>query len=329
MQKTLFLLGATGFIGKAVTGAAIRDGWRVKALVRSHEARAWALAAGAVPVSGSGEAAASWAAEAEGADVLLDLIQPRLPTRLNGAAIRTAANYRLKATAGILDALAAMPPERRPLLLSVSGVDDLLPDENGRVSHRSALRGQPVGFAHIGLPVRRLIEDSGLPATFVYLGTVYGPGKSFADQILPGLARRRTPIVGSGTNRMALIHLADAAQALVLLAGLPRASLMGRSFVACDGNAVTQGELLRETAALMGASMPFRFPLWLATLVRGRPLIETICRDTVCDPSALLALGFRFRFPSHREGMRDTLAALGYPLAESAPTSFPETEHGA
>src|SRR6516164_3760327 len=82
-----------------------------------------------------------------------------------------------------------LAPEERPLLLSVSGVDDLAPDTRGRVDDGSPLRTTPTGFSHVGVPVRRLVEASGVAAAFLHLGTVYGPGKSFAASIFPRLAR--------------------------------------------------------------------------------------------------------------------------------------------
>jgi 2-alkyl-3-oxoalkanoate reductase len=57
--------------------------------------------------------------------------------------------------------------------------DDLEPDAHGVISHRSHVPTKLHGFAHIGVPVRKLVEASGLDATYVYVGSlVYGPGSS-------------------------------------------------------------------------------------------------------------------------------------------------------
>jgi len=104
-----------------------------------------------------------------------------------------------------------------------------------------------------------------------------------------------------------LVHVTDAARALVHLAGLPRTGLVGRTFIVMDGADTTQRELLDETATLMGVKRPGAVPTWLAALVAG-----SITLDAHADPSALLTTGFHFRYPSHRQGVPATLAALGY-----------------
>jgi uncharacterized protein len=108
------------------------------------------------------------------------------------------------------------------------------------------------------------------------------------------------------------VHVTDAARALVHLADLPRSELAGRTFIVMDGADTTQRELLDETAAFMGVKRPGTVPAWLAALVAGSIAVETITLDAHTDASALLATGFHFRYPSHRQGVPATLAALGY-----------------
>ena len=54
-KRTIFLLGATGFIGSEVLREAVGAGWRVKALTRSPDSAAALEAAGAEPVVGAAE----------------------------------------------------------------------------------------------------------------------------------------------------------------------------------------------------------------------------------------------------------------------------------
>ena len=77
-----------------------------------------------------------------------------------------------------------------------------------------------------------------------------------------------------------------------------------------DGADTTQREILDDTAALMGLKRPGTIPAWLAALVAGSIAVETITLDAHADPSALLATGFHFRYPSHHEGVVATLATL-------------------
>ncbi|OGW60612.1 MAG: hypothetical protein A2V83_11525, partial [Nitrospirae bacterium RBG_16_64_22] len=316
-MKKMLLLGGTGFIGREVVRVAQEAGWHVGALSRSDVGDVLLRGLGATPVRGDAAEPWGWVEEARGAAVMIDLVQPPLPARLGRAEIRAVSRLRQVVTRRWLEALAGLPPAEQPRLLSVSGVDDLEPDGEGRVSHRSALRARPVGFGHIGIPVRRLVEASGFGATYVHLGTVYGPGKGFADHLLPALAERKQPIMGSGANRLPLVHVSDAAMALVHLAGLDAAVVVGRTFVVSDGAGTTQRELFENAAGLLGAKPPRRIPRWLASLIAGRILVEVMARDVDVDPSALMESGFALRFPTHREGMAATVRELGDLLRKS------------
>src|SRR5215831_6418633 len=121
-------------------------------------------------------------------------------------------------------------------VLSVSGIDDLTPDEHGNIDEDPAVRTQLSGFAYIGVPVRRLVESSGVACVHVYLGTCTERAKTFASKIFLPLAEGRLRLPGKGTNRMAVVHVEDAARALIHIAGLEKDRAAGRSFVVTDGH---------------------------------------------------------------------------------------------
>ena len=310
MMKTLFLIGAAGFIGSATVSEALQKGWQVKALVHSVESATRLQKIGAKPLVGDVRQPDTWIAEVQDTDVFIDLVQPKLPARLNLKAIQAISAERQAMTRGILQALQTLPVERRPLFFSVSGADDLQPLQ-GVVSHLSPVRTQLRGFAHIGIPVRHLVETSNLDATYLYMGSmVYGPGKVFAERYVTELKKGTARIVGNGNNHLPLTHVTDAARAMVHLAGLPRAELIGRTFVVMDGADATQRALLDETADCLGVKHPGTVPTWLAALVAGSINVETITLDVHADPSALLATDFQFLYPSYREGVPTTVKNL-------------------
>jgi hypothetical protein len=51
-------------------------------------------------------------------------------------------------------------------------------------------------------------------------------------------------------------------------------------------------------------------PRWLASLVAGSVAARAFSRDLPTDPSALLATGFTFRFPSIATGLPASVARL-------------------
>ena len=244
--------------------------------------------------------------------MVVDLIQPELPKRLSKSAIRKVAAYRLMVSRAIVSGLKQIAQNDRPPLLNVSGVDDLDPDATGQISHRSALAGKLKGFAHIGVPVRQLLEHSGLPTVYGYLGTVYGPGKAFAAAVIPGIVRHTMPVIGNGSNHIALIHVEDAARAIVHIGENLGEIAPGSTWVICDGTATTQAEFMDGMAALLHAEKPRRIPCWLASLVAGKIMTEVLSRETRCEISALRATGFRLRYPGWQTGVPQMLKALGY-----------------
>lgn len=307
--KALFILGGSGFIGRQVIREATRLGWRVRALARSGDAARGIVAAGASPVRGDADRPHDWIAEAQGVDGLIDLLQPKFPKRLGDRQLDAMSTQRQTYTQALLGALRSLPAAQRPLLFSVSGVDDLAPDAQGTISFASPQRTERYGLNPIGIPVRSLIEGAAVRACFVYFGTVYGPGKAFAESIFPAVAAGRWKNFGTDADRMALTHLEDAARSLVHLVEMPPGATVGREFVVTDGCPVTMDDFFSLAASLMSAKQPGRVPYWLAALVAGRPLIETmLCRRPVA-PTGLP--GFEFRFPSYREGLPATLEALG------------------
>src|SRR5262249_11559397 len=191
-------------------------------------------------------------------------------------------------------------------------LDDLTPDAEGRVHDDSPLNMQFPGFAHIGIPVRKLIEESRVASAFAYLGLVYGPGKAFAKTIFPQLAAGRLRMAGSGDSRVPLLHVEDAARALVQIATLGRERISGRSFVIADGYQASMKEFLTSAAEHLGAAPPSGTPLWLARIFAGSILCDAMARDIIADPASLIGTGFEFRYPSYREGLPPTLKQLGY-----------------
>ena len=312
MKKTMFLLGATGFVGSEVVRVALDSGWNVKALVRSSEAFDKLAKSGATPVLGDANDPASWASELRNADVLIDLLQPAIPVPFRSGAIRKISAQRQMLTSGILNSLKDLPQDERPLYLSISGTDDLEPDTNGVISSASQITNSFSGFAHIGVPVRRLVENSGVPAVYVYLGTVYGPGKTFAETIVPRLAKGKWKVIGNGANHMPLVHVEDVARGLVHLAGLDRTQTLGKTFVLADGSRFTAKELFNDMAKMMTVKAPGYVPRWLASLVAGKIVVETMTHDLIADPAGLTETGFTFKYPSYKQGMPPTLEKLGY-----------------
>ncbi|MHC5009435.1 MAG: NAD-dependent epimerase/dehydratase family protein [Planctomycetota bacterium] len=190
--------------------------------------------------------------------------------------------------------------------------------------------------------VRSACERAGCPWTILRLGFLYGPGnRALLRPLVPLLERRILRVLGHGTNRIATLHVDDAARAVLLAARHPAA--VGRIYDVASDERVTQAAFLRATATALGlpeptSRVPARLAYWgagaleLWSGVTGRPplfsraMVGLLAVDQVLDATRIREeLGWRPRV-SFAEGVhRLRQAAAGERRTAGAVVS---TTHG-
>jgi nucleoside-diphosphate-sugar epimerase len=170
-------------------------------------------------------------------------------------------------------------------------VDESSPTEPADFRGRLVLRGEAA------------LRASGLPAIALRLGGLYGPGRaSLIDAVRAGRAGV-VPGPPRYTNR---IHRDDAVGAVLHLLALP-ASAAAPVYVAVDQESADRNDVVRWLAQQLGVAPPTQ-PAGLAGDRASRG--DTSKR---CSSALLRASGYRFRYPSYREGYAALLAALPHP----------------
>jgi nucleoside-diphosphate-sugar epimerase len=145
----------------------------------------------------------------------------------------------------------------------------------------------------------RLLLASAFPATVVRLGGIYGPGRtSLIERVRSGTARRR-PGSPHYTNR---IHRDDAAGALRHL--MTRAEPPDEVYLGVDSEPADEAEVLGWLAERLGAPQPPEQEDESGASKRG-------AGNKRCRNARLLATGYRFRYPSFREGYQAVLREGG------------------
>lgn len=308
--RTVAVLGATGFVGRATARALVDAGHHVLAFTRRASQIDDLTRLGAEPVLIRAGQHTPWTGQLGESDLVLDLTQPALPERLTTHAAAGIAEQRVEFTRTLIRAIRRRPAAQRPLLITVSGTDDLQPDPTDVVHATSPLREHARGFGHIGIPVRREIEASDIDATFVYFGNVVlGPGKAFRDRLVPGVASGAVKVIGRGDNLLPITHIDDAAGALAHLAGVPRDQVAGQSLLASPA-ALTQRQLLDAVASSIGARRPGRVPTWIAALAIGRPQAEVMTLHADVDPTSMTRVGYRYLHRDPVQAVHDATAPL-------------------
>jgi 2-alkyl-3-oxoalkanoate reductase len=311
MDRTrIVVLGARGFLGAEVVRRAAERGQAVTAVMRppTHTAPPSDNPGLSIAFADAADTE-QWIDYARGAAAVIDLIQPALTGRITQSSLNRAAEYRASLARRIGLALQQIPSNERPRYLSVSGLAELEPTASGLVNEQSRLRSRPTGFGVIGAAVARALASIDIDTSFVHLGSVYGPGKVFAERILPAVRNGRFPIFGRGDNHMSLIHVTDAADALLHIASARGAS--ADRWIVTDGAPMMLRDFVGTTAAAIGAPRPKHIPRWLGALVAGGGLVDQMTKDVPSDPSALVRAGWRPAFPTFAAGLAATLDALG------------------
>lgn len=134
------------------------------------------------------------------------------------------------------------------------------------------------------------VASSGLSHVIFRLAGIYGPERMrIRDMVQSGRATV-DPSVLAYTNR---IHRDDAALGIMHLLELDGA---GGVFIGCDSEPIDRASLYVELAKRLGAPPPAG-----AQMIRGAGA-QSVAINKRCSNEKLLATGFRFRFPTWREG---------------------------
>jgi nucleoside-diphosphate-sugar epimerase len=234
-------------------------------------------------------------------DLTTDL--PRLPTDVDLVVFaatadgRSEAAYRRVYLEGLRKVLAGLTEAgadpARVLFVSstaVYGVTDGSWVDESTPTHPTSATGQVLVEAEAALVA------SPFPSTSLRLAGIYGPGRTrLLDQLRRGEARLPDPPAHS--NR---IHRDDAAAAIVHL--LSAVGELAACYVGVDHAPVGRGEVLCFLADELGLPHP---PTGARGSGRGRG------GDKRCSNDRLVGTGFRFTFPTYREGYRAVLRGDG------------------
>jgi nucleoside-diphosphate-sugar epimerase len=240
------------------------------------------------------------AIEGIAADLLAPHTLQSLPAGIDHVVYAAAADgfseeaYRDAYILGLANLLGALRGRTAARLLFCSSTGVYAQVDQGWVDEDSAT--EPTAFSGQALLQGEAIaarwgREHGAAACSVRFGGIYGPGRTrLVEQVRTAAACDPTP---RWTNR---IHRDDCAGVLAHLLMLPAPHAR---YVAVDCEPATQCEVMDWLADTLALPRPPR----RAGGARGRG------GNKRCSNRRLLASGYRFRFPTFREGYADVLAA--------------------
>lgn len=285
-SESNLLIAGCGYVGGRLAGLFAADGHKVYALRRSTAVAPAGVTAVRADLADAGS---------------LRVLPPSLSAVVFAAAPSSPdeAGYRriyLDGLRNLIDALSrrAAPPAR---LIFTSSTAVYAQSDGEWVDETSPTRPQYFR-GQVLLEAESMLRDAPIEGSVLRLGGIYGPGRLWqVEQIQSGRARVR-----SGpphyTNR---IHRDDAAGAIRHLISLQEIEAV---YLGVDSRPADEGEVLRYIARGMNLPDP-------PTVAPGEPQPPRRAGNKRCRNDRLVSSGYRFRFPTYREGYADLASAAG------------------
>jgi len=291
------VVGAGGFLGRAVVRALTEAGHEVHGLVRDPAKGELVRQSGGIPFVG-------------------DLLDRR--------ALRTAA----RGCAAAIHLAAHPSKDEDAARVRVEGARELLEvaREGGisRVILGSGYwvyRGQPTliteaspvdprGEAQANYDAERVGLRANSPGSLDVLvvrpGMVYGPGSWFRA-LAVSVQSGGYSVVGDGKNRWSFVSLSDTGTAFVQILS---AGVAGEVYNVADGNPASLREFVDYVAGQIGVAPPGSVSLEAAAADVGDVVAGHLAADRPTSNEKLVGLGWHARFPSYRDGVPGVLREI-------------------
>jgi 2-alkyl-3-oxoalkanoate reductase len=144
-----------------------------------------------------------------------------------------------------------------------------------------------------------------IEALVLRYGLFYGPGNPATDELIALARRRRLPRVRNDRGRLPYIHIDDAVEATI--AALEHGT-SGNVYDIVDDHPVSFSEMVTELASVAGAPPPLTVPTWLIRIASPYLARLFTVQLRLSNAKARLDLGWTPKYPSYREGLRQTIA---------------------
>lgn len=298
------LAGGSGFLGRALAGEFVREGYEVVVLTR-RPSKVSRTSVREVAWDGR-NVCASWARELEGAAVLVNLTGRSVDCRHTAENRREIVESRLHSVEAVGRAVRAC--NEPPRVLVQAGSLAIYGDAGTRVcdEHAHAGRGFPVDVC---LQWERAFDSLELPRTrkiLLRIGFVMGRDGG-ALPTLTRLARLYIGgAVGDGRQYISWLHVRDFCRLVLWCVERPEAEGVFNATGPCP---VTNAEFMCELRCALKRPWSPRTPAWLVHLGAFflRTEGELALTGRRCIPDRLVEMGFKFIYTNLESALADIL----------------------
>lgn len=297
----ILLIGGTGVLGQSFCRQGVQRGYQVTALARTADKAEILHHYGVETVPGSILDSDSIRAALPGHDVVLNFASA-VPRKLKPSAEDWSLNdlVRIQGTTNILESL---PPDN--IFYCQSGIAFVYGDHQAEwVDETSTVHpNRFTGSARITEEKFLHSTHPGLHGVSFRFSLFYHQDAWHTQAMVHEMRKRRFPVLGDGDYYWNLVHVDDAAAA-VLAAIENREEITGREIMnVVDDQPVLCREFLDHLARLLDVHEPTRIPLFVARLALGTDTVDSVTASFRCGNEKLRTLGWRPAFHSFREGL--------------------------
>jgi uncharacterized protein (TIGR01777 family) len=301
--------GGSGLIGRALVASLLADGWGVDVLTRDPQRAARRLPAAARVMRWSGRPGIDTKALAHtlaGADGVINLSGvPLAPRPWTAGRRRAILASRLDSTTALVNALAALPPERRPpVLLNASGTDVY----TGADDEPATESAPPVDeflsdVVQQWEAAARAAEPLGVRVVLLRTAFVFAAGGQIMRLLTLPFRLFVGGRLGSGEQWFSWVHLDD-------VVGLYRTALVDPAYRGplnvTSPEPIRQRDLARAIGRATHRPSWFPVPGWLVRLaLRGQSTLILGSRRVI--PARAEAAGYVFRYPDLDQALADVV----------------------
>lgn len=303
----VFISGASGFLGRAVSAELAEKGHKVTGLVNTDNEGKTLEKMGCSYIVGDVLEGGQWCSAINDADKVISLERPQIYGEdISDISVSPQGNFTERATNLFK---AAANGKARSFLMTY----DILcyGSRSGEwVSDADAV--EPAGLCRsMGEPFKameNISEETGIGLVSIFPALVYGNGGWF-KRIVDDIERGEGNIVEPGNNYLSLIHVDDLAG---IYAGIIEKVEGNEVYVLADGRPVTQEELLKLVASLMGAREPRMVSFASYAKRNGKLFAETMSASLRAEGlKAIDTLGYAMKVRSYDKGIGIALESMG------------------
>jgi uncharacterized protein (TIGR01777 family) len=292
----VLILGASGFIGKALVAHLVRTGHEVIAVVR-HQKSAESLPCKAVVWDSTSEDVTHLGALLWGMDAVINLAGESVAASRWTPAVKTRlTESRVSLTKKVVDALKTISPDKRPgLYLSGSAIgyygdcgDELIDESSGSGTDFLARLCQ--SWEHEA----QKAEDVGVRVIRLRTGVVLGQEGGALEVMQP-------IILGNGHQWMSWIHLEDVVRFIDF--ALTQAEAKGVYNLTAPSPERNR-EFTQELARARGVTLTPSLPKIILEALMGERASVVLTSSKVL-PKRILQQGFQFKYPTLKEALQN------------------------